>query len=156
MSCGCNGHTSTPGAELDPTDWTINIFDDSVAPVTYYTPTVTGTHKVYSEDFESVETDVNAERVRHSTGTINIPNGIGVVIDADHYNALINGLNDVYASGLGTVPVGTVINASDINTLISKLATSGSQCICNTNYCTCNCNQCTCNCNYTCTCNCNY
>jgi hypothetical protein len=64
------------------------------------------------------------------------------------------GAPNFYVSFSGLV--GSTIQATHINLLITGINAAKAVCTCNCNYCTCNCNYCTCNCNYSCTCNCNY
>ena len=178
-TCGCNGHTGNTGRKADkPQDWVQQVFGNSGSDIVYYSqPNVAPSDIIYDRDYEKLLNLINSERTRRALNPVTgsgtatdpfkpatpyaisaVPDVFtaGEVIDTSDYNSLINGLNQVYNSGKSPLSIGTLITASEINSLISSNYTAGQQCVCNCNYCTCNCNACLCNCNYACTCNCNY
>ena len=118
---------------------------------------VSAGNTILSLNFKALADSVNAEIDRRGGGT-HVTTTYSGSITAAAYNAIntaLQGAATPYNTGLANVAVNQLIQASQINNLISKIADAAAVCLCNCNYCTCNCNYCTCDCNY-CTCDCNY
>ena len=112
---------------------------------------------ILSLNWTQLADQVNAEIDRRGGGIHVLTTAQGKVV-AVLYNTINHALEGAaipYSTGLPNVSVNQLIQASQINNLISAIQSAANVCLCNCNYCTCNCNYCTCDCNY-CTCNCNY
>ena len=107
---------------------------------------------------EDLITRVNNEIDRRGGGVHVLPGQATGKVSAALYNtinAALQGAAIPYNTGVANVAVNQLIQASQINDLLTAISSAANVCLCNCNYCTCNCNYCTCDCNY-CTCDCNY
>jgi len=139
---------------LDP-GFTIDIYDNSIDPVTYFIPTVTTTEVITDVKWAAVQTSLNDEALRRSYSFS--PATFSGIITAAEFNHMADAIQGMY-SGSTVIDevVGDLIDEINFNKLINNIISAGSLCVCDTNLCTCNCNNCACDCNYCCTCNCNY
>ena len=107
---------------------------------------------------EDLITRVNNEIDRRGGGVHVLPGQATGKVTAVLYNtinAALQGAAIPYNTGVANVAVKQLIQAQQINDLLTAINSAANVCLCNCNYCTCNCNYCTCDCNY-CTCDCNY
>jgi hypothetical protein len=153
----CTGHSNTPNGVA---------CTGYVAPVSAvsWTDPVPQSVAITAAQFSQLRTAVLQELTRRSTSYVIPTVSINVVIHANEWREVRNGINACKAWTFPStvdntaLAVGANIQADSIVALRSKVNTLKAECVCNCNYaCTCNCNYpCTCDCNYSCTCNCNY
>lgn len=116
---------------------------------------------VEQADFTAVRNSINAEYTRRGIATTSW-SSYSNPIPASAYNEMRNDINTKLGGTSpagnalpGTVSVGDLIQASDINTLVARLDEWKVACPCNCDFCPCNCDFCPCNCDF-CPCNCNF
>lgn len=124
--------------------------------VTYSISTVSTGALIDDAKWNEIRTVVLRECTRRSTSATISTASEGALVYTTNYNTIASAINAWKAvTTISTVTTSSLITASQVNILISRVIAAGKICLCNCNYCTCNCNYCTCNCNY-CPCNCNY